>query len=238
MRGAMRNETGVPGRARRDDLDRAPRARPRHRARRDGRARHDDAPRAPGEGPRDRRLAARDARGAEAQVRGRARAARPGRRDRRRGLRDDLPDAPAGRARERDRRRRDAGAVRPRLRARRGDQRDLGRPLQPAPAHLLRPADPAGRPGLLRHHPLLHGLQNLLLPHVQRGLRDAAAARRLQAVPRVARQRDRARPPGRDDRRDRRGLADGAGDRDDRTSAPRSGSSSGTGSASGCTRRR
>ena len=99
---------------------------------------------------------------------------------------------------------------------------------------LIRP----GRPGVLRHHPLLHGLPNLLLPHVQRGLRDTAAARRLQAVPRVAGQRDRARPPRRDDRQDRRGLADGAGDRDEATSAPRSGCSSGTGSASGCTRRR
>ncbi len=98
-----------------------------------------------------------------------------------------------GRPRERGRRRGDAGAVRARLRARRGDQRDLRRPLQPASAHVLRPAAAAGRPGVLRHHPLVHGLPDLLLPHVQRRLRDAGAAGRLQAVPRVARRRDRRR---------------------------------------------
>ena len=38
-------------------------------------------------------------------------------------------------------------AVRPRLGARRGDQRDLGRPLHPASAHLRRPPAAAGRPG-------------------------------------------------------------------------------------------
>ena len=92
---------------------------------------------------------------------------------RRRRLRGDLPPAAARRARERDRRRRDAGALRARLRARRGDQRDLGRSLQPASAHVLRPAAAPRRPGLLRHHPLVHGLPDLLLPHVQRQLRDA-----------------------------------------------------------------
>ena len=42
------------------------------------------------------------------------------------------------------------------------------------------------------------------------------ADRRVQAVPRVARRRDRARAARRDDRQDRRGLADGAGPRHDR----------------------
>ena len=42
---------------------------------------------------------------------------------------------------------------------------------------------------------------------------DAGADRRLQAVPRVARQRDRPRPARRDDGQDRRGLADRQGDR-------------------------
>ena len=46
------------------------------------------------------------------------------------------------------------------------------RAVQPAPAQLLRPADPAGRPGVLRHHPLLQRLPDLLLPHVR-----ASAAR-------------------------------------------------------------
>ena len=66
------------------------------------------------------------------------------------------------------------------LRLRRGDQRHLGRALQPASAQLHRPAHPARRPGVLRHHPVVHGLPHLLLPHLQRRPRDAAAARRLQ----------------------------------------------------------
>ena len=87
-----------------------------------------------------------------------------------------------------------AAPVRAGLGARRGDQRRLGRPLQPASARLLRPAAPAGRPGVLRRDPLVHGLPHLLLPHVQRRRDLAVAARRVQAVPRVARRRDRARP--------------------------------------------
>ena len=132
-------------------------------------------------------------------------------RDRRRRLRAHLRAAAPGRARARDRRRRDALPVRAGLRAGRGHQRRLRRPLQPAPARLLRPADQAGRPGLLRHHPLVHGLPDVLLPHVLRRQRLAVSGRRLQAVPPVARRRDRARPPGRDDRPDRRGLADRRG---------------------------
>ena len=58
------------------------------------------------------------------------------------------------------------------LRLRRGDQRDLGRALQPAPAQLHRPHHPARRPGVLRHHPFVHGLPHLLLPHLQRRPRD------------------------------------------------------------------
>ena len=83
----------------------------------------------------------------------------------------------------------------------------------PAPAHVRRPPAAPGGPGLLRHHPLLHGLPDVLLPDVQRRLRDAGAARRVQAVPRVAGRGDRARAARRDDRQDRRGLADGAGPR-------------------------
>ena len=55
-----------------------------------------------------------------------------------------------------------------------------GRALQPASAQLLRPPDPAGRPGVLRHHPVVQRLSHVLLPHVQRRLRDAVAARCLQ----------------------------------------------------------
>ena len=60
----------------------------------------------------------------------------------------------------------------------RGGQRDLGRAVQPAPAQLHRPADPPRRPGVLRHHPLVQRLPDLLLPHVRgrqlhAGQRDA-----------------------------------------------------------------
>ena len=122
------------------------------------------------------------------------RAARPVGRARRRRLRGDLPDAAAGRLRARDRRARAPAAVRDGLGAGRGGQRRLGRPLQPAPARVLRPAAAPGRPGVLRHHPLVHGLPDVLLPHVQRRRRQPVAARRVQAVPRVAGRRDRARP--------------------------------------------
>ena len=52
------------------------------------------------------------------------------------------------------------------------DQRDLGRAVQPAPAQLHRPAHPPGRPGVLRHHPLVQRLPDLLLPHVRGRQRD------------------------------------------------------------------
>ena len=94
--------------------------------------------------------------------------------DRRRRLRADLRAAAPGRARAPDRRGGAAAAVRARLRAGRGDQRRLRRPLQPAPARLLRPAAAPGRPGVLRHHPLVHGLPDVLLPHVLRGRRHAS----------------------------------------------------------------
>ena len=82
-------------------------------------------------------------------------------------------------------------ALRDGLGAGRGDQRSLRRPLQPAPARLLGPAAPPRRPGVLRHHPLVHGLPDVLLPHVQRRRSQLGPARRVQAVPRVARRRDR-----------------------------------------------
>ena len=111
----------------------------------------------------------------------------------------------------RGRRRRPAAPLRARLRAGRGDQRRLRRPLQPAPARLLGPPAAARRPGLLRHHPLVHGLPHVLLPHVQRRRREPVPARRLQAVPRVARRRDLPHPSRADHRRDRLGVADRRG---------------------------
>ena len=75
----------------------------------------------------------------------------------------------------------DQAALRDGLGLRRGDQRDRRRALQPAPAQLHRPPDPPRRPGVLRHHPVLHGLPDLLLPHVHGGQRHAGAARRLPA---------------------------------------------------------
>ena len=53
----------------------------------------------------------------------------------------------------------------------------------------------------------------MLLPHVLGRRRQPVPDRRLQAVPRVARRGDRPRPPGRDDRPDRLGLADRRGAR-------------------------
>jgi len=38
-----------------------------------------------------------------------------------------------------------------------------------APAQLHRPSHPPGRPGLLRYHPVVHGLPHLLLPHFHVG---------------------------------------------------------------------
>ena len=85
----------------------------------------------------------------------------------------------------------------PRLRRRRGDQRHLRRALQPASAQLHRPHAAPGRPGVLRHPAVVHGLPHLLLPHLQCRPRHAGAARRLQEGARVARQRDRADQAGR-----------------------------------------
>ena len=184
------------------------------------------------------RLAAGDARGAEDQDRRRARAARPGGRDRRRGLRGDLPDAAPGRDRERDRRDGDEDAVRPRLGAGRGDQRHLRRPLQPASAHVLRPAAAAGRPGVLRHHPLVHGLPDVLLPHVQCRRRDARPSSTPTSSAASGSTTSIDGPARRHDRQDRRGLADREGARIRATSAPRSACSSGTASASASTSRR
>ena len=79
----------------------------------------------------------------------------------------------------------------PRLRRRRSGQRDFRRALQPASAQLHRPHDPPGRPGLLRHPAVVHGLPHLLLPHLQRRSRHAAQHDAYKNGARVARQRHR-----------------------------------------------
>jgi len=74
------------------------------------------------------------------------------------------------------------------------------------------------RPGLLRHHPVVHGLSHLLLPHLQRRARVPAAGHRLPAArewmdraielirPGVTTDKSRRRPELRRDRlRDRDG---------------------------------
>ena len=86
------------------------------------------------------------------------------------------------------------GALRPRLRARRGRERHLWRAGQPAPARLLRPRAAARRSGLLRHPAQPPRLPHLLLPHVRRGQRLARPGRRLPPLPRSARPADRPRP--------------------------------------------
>ena len=110
----------------------------------------------------------------------------------------------AGHERERVRRARLEGAVRPRLGARRGRQRDLGRALQPAPARLRR-SDPAtGRSGVLRHPARLPRLPHVLLPHLRGRQRLERAGRRVQALPPLPRCGHLADPARNDDRRGRR----------------------------------
>ena len=114
-----------------------------------------------------RRRPAAHARRAGDQVRRRDHAAHPGRGDGRRRLPGHRRGAEARHPRERDRRARQQAALRDGLGPGRGDQRDLRRAVQPAPAQLHRPADPSRRPGVLRHHPLVQRLPDLLLPHVR-----------------------------------------------------------------------
>ena len=123
---------------------------------------------------------------------GRDHAAQHGVRDGRLRLRRPVPRDEAGLPRERLRRARQQGAVRARLGARRGRQRDLGRALQPASARLHRPHAAPRRPGVLRHPPRLQRLSHVLLPHVRRRLGIARARRRVRALPRHPRQRDLA----------------------------------------------
>ena len=146
---------------------------------RSARHRHRRAPvpvRAATPGHRGARRPAGDARRPRHQVGGRDHAAQPGGGDGRRRLPGHRRRAQAGRARERDRRAREQATVRARQRPGGGGQLDLGRAMQPASAQLHRPHHPARRPGLLRHHPLLQRLPDLLLPHLRSRQRDARAS--------------------------------------------------------------
>ncbi len=127
----------------------------------------------------------------------RDRAAEPRRGHGRRRLSPGARGAETRRARERHRGHGQRVPLPPRLRRRGGDQRHLGRALQPASAQLHRPHAAPRRPGLLRHPAVVHGLPHLLLPHLQRRPRHAGAARRLQEGARVARPRHRPDQAGR-----------------------------------------
>ena len=207
-RGAGRRP--VPVRRARDRGDPPRRGRGRHAARRRHR-RAADA-RRPGRGRRHGpRRPAGPARRARGQVEGRDHPAQHRLLDGRRRLPAAVGAAQAGRPRERPRGQRHAVPVRDGLGARRQHQRGVGRALQPAPARLLRPDHPARRPGLLRHHPHVHRLQDLLLPDVRGRHGHRRPARRLQAGARVDRRVDRAHAPRRHDRPGRERLAEGAG---------------------------
>ncbi len=138
----------------------------RHAARRRP-GRDDRLPRAAARGDRRaRRAAGHDAR-ARDQEPGRDHAAHPGVRDGRRRVPGHLRVPEARRPRERGGGARARAPVRDGLGVRRGGQLDRRRALQPAPARVLRPADPARRPGVLRHHPREQRLPDLLLPDVR-----------------------------------------------------------------------
>ena len=181
------------------------------------------------------RRPAGDGRRARDQEPRRDHAADAGLRDGRRRVPGHLRGAEAGRSRERHRGPRARAPVRDGLGVRRGDQLDRRRAVQPAPARLHRPDDPSRRPGVLRHHPRLQRVPDLLLPDVRRRPRHArrsatrSSARANGWTPRSTwssrgSRRIRSRPCG------RRPRSSGS-----RTRWMRSGSSSATGSESACT---
>ena len=71
------------------------------------------------------------------------------------------------------------------------DQLHRRRTLQPASAQLHGSADSARRPGVLRHHSLVHWISNLLLPDVHRRQFHAGPARCVQEGPPVDGRRHR-----------------------------------------------
>ena len=84
------------------------------------------------------------------------------------------------------------------------------RALQPAPAQFHRPHAAAGRPGVLRHPAIVHGLPHLLLPYFLHVGRATPVQHDAYKKARVARQRDRADQAGRDHRQSAQRLAEGA----------------------------
>ena len=123
--------------------------------------------------------------------------AHPGLLDGRRRLRQPLRVPAARGARERVRRPGRQDALRPGLGVRRRRQRDLRRAVRTAPARLLRPHRPAGRPGVLRHPAQLQRLPDLLLPHLRgRVSASVGPARRVHPLPRVHGRGDRLVRPG------------------------------------------
>ena len=104
-------------------------------------------------------------------------------------------------------------ALRDGLRLRGGDQRDLGRALQPASAQLHRPLIRPGDQAFFDIIQSFMGYRTCYYRTFSVGRATPAAARRLQEGARVDGPRDRAAQAGRDDRQDRARRSRGAGDR-------------------------
>ena len=173
LQGAISPVVGLQRRAAEEIRSVLKRGRRRRHAARRRPGRDVRLPRAPARRHRrPRRAAGHDAR-ARDQEPGRDHAADPGVRDGRRRVPGHLRVPEARRPRERGGGARARAPVRDGLRVRRGGQLDRRRALQPASARVLRPADPAGRPGVLRHHPREQRLPDLLLPDLRRRPRDA-----------------------------------------------------------------
>ena len=151
------------------------------------------------------------------QDRRREGAARPRRRDRRRDLRAHLRDPPTGRARARGRRRGDAVGLRAGIGAGRGRQR-----RSPATAATrIRTSSAIVSSGRATRRSSTSSTRSWATGRATtaRSVSGATPAPNggVPEMPRVARRGDRSGTAGRDDRPDRRGLADGRGARASRT---------------------
>ena len=113
------------------------------------------------------------------------------RRHGRRRLPGHRRSAQARHAGERDRRAGQQAPVRDGLGRRRVGQRGLRRAVQPAPAQLLRPHDPAGRPGFFDIIHSYNGYRTCYYRTFGVGRSTPSAARRLHQGPGVDRRRDR-----------------------------------------------
>ena len=110
-----------------------------------------------------------------------------------------------------------------------------GERCNPHPAQLHRPDHPTRRPGVLRHHPLVQRLPDLLLPHAVGRQFHQPSARRLHPGARVDGRGDRPRASRGRHRRDRAVVAGGDRVRLRRTRWPPSVCSSDTASVWACT---